>query len=62
MTTWHDQEPLQDVAEFFVRNTAFDSFEPDLFLIVAVGQGPDTATAERMVSLLLDGRVQAGTT
>ena len=32
MTTWHEDEPLQEVAEFFVRHTAFDSFAPDIFV------------------------------
>jgi hypothetical protein len=37
MTSWHDQEPLQDIAEFFVLNTSFDFFKPSAFVIVAIG-------------------------
>ena len=37
MTTWHDDEPLGDVAEFFVRNTSFDRFEAKHFLVVCLG-------------------------
>lgn len=37
MTTWHDDEPIADVAEFFVRNTSFDNFEAVRFVLVALG-------------------------
>ena len=26
MTTWHENEPLEDVAEFFLPGTCFDTF------------------------------------
>ncbi|MEM7307933.1 MAG: hypothetical protein AAF682_14745 [Planctomycetota bacterium] len=37
MTTWHEEEPLGDVAEFFMRSARFDGFEPRRFLAVCVG-------------------------
>lgn len=37
MTTWHDDESIEDVAEFFVRATSFDGFEPRRFLVVCLG-------------------------
>ncbi|MCE9595633.1 MAG: hypothetical protein K8S98_15705 [Planctomycetes bacterium] len=37
MTTWHDDESIEDVAEFFVRATRFEGFEPRRFLVVCLG-------------------------
>jgi hypothetical protein len=37
MTSWHDDESLDEVAEFFVRNTSFETFSPKLFVVVGVG-------------------------
>jgi len=37
MTTWHEQESIGDVAEFFVHAAKFDGFEPERFLVVGVG-------------------------
>jgi hypothetical protein len=53
MTSWHDQESLRDVAEFFVRNTSFDYFEPAAFVIVAVGDHPGTHEAGNLARELL---------
>jgi hypothetical protein len=53
MTSWHDQESLREIAEFFVRNTSFDFFEPAAFVIVAIGESPETNEAERLVGELL---------
>jgi len=59
MTSWHEQDSLREVAEFFVFNTSFDFFVPAAFVIVAVGDAPETDEAERLVRALLqskDGR------
>jgi hypothetical protein len=40
MTSWHDDEPLEAVAEFFVQNTSFDRFEARRFLVVCLGGEP----------------------
>jgi len=53
MTSWHEQDSLRDVAEFFVRNTSFDFFEPAAFVIVAVGDDPAVHEAEKLVRELL---------
>ncbi|WP_129647635.1 DUF7684 family protein [Peristeroidobacter agariperforans] len=53
MTSWHCQEPLQDIAEFFVLNTSFDFFEPSAFVIVAIGDDPGVQQAEALVRGLL---------
>jgi hypothetical protein len=37
MTTWHEQESIRDVAEYFVHAAKFDGFEPERFLVVCVG-------------------------
>jgi hypothetical protein len=37
MTSWHENESLDEVAEFFVRNTSFETFSPKLFVVVGVG-------------------------
>ena len=41
MTTWYDNEPIEDVADFFVRNTNFGTFEPVRFMLVALGGTPE---------------------
>ena len=53
MTSWHDQESLPEIAEFFVSNTSFDFFEPTAFVIVAIGDDPRTHEAENLVRKLL---------
>lgn len=53
MTSWHDQESLREVAQFFVLNTSFDFFKPAAFVIVAVGEDAGTREAERLVRELL---------
>jgi len=37
MTTWHEDQPIGDVAEFFVRNTTFDDWTPQRFVVLVVG-------------------------
>jgi hypothetical protein len=37
MTTWHDNESMEDIAAFFALNTTFDDFVPSVFLVVGVG-------------------------
>lgn len=38
MTTWHDKDTLDEIAQFFVFLTAFDSFTPVNFLLLCIGQ------------------------
>lgn len=37
MTTWHENEPLEDVIQFFRFCTTFDNFTPYHFLAVILG-------------------------
>ncbi|MFN0006610.1 MAG: hypothetical protein ACKVXR_01780 [Planctomycetota bacterium] len=42
MTTWHEEDSIRDVAEFFVHSAKYDGFTPERFLVVLVG-GDDAA-------------------
>jgi hypothetical protein len=37
MTTWHEDDSLEDVAEWFRWRTVFDDFVPTRFLVVLLG-------------------------
>jgi hypothetical protein len=37
MTTWHDDDTIEEVAEFFALWTTFDDFVPKAFLILGLG-------------------------
>ena len=37
MTTWHEEETLGDVAEFFATSARFEGFEPTRLLVVCLG-------------------------
>jgi len=43
MTTWHTDESVDDVANFFVLNTSIDGNRPGNFLVVNVGRDPGEA-------------------
>jgi hypothetical protein len=60
MTSWHDQESLQDLAQFFLLNTSFDFFDPAAFVIVAVGDDPEVREAEILVRQLLQSNKTMG--
>jgi len=38
MTTWHDDESLEDIVFFFLNNTSFDSFTAERFVVLLVGE------------------------
>jgi hypothetical protein len=40
MTTWHENEPIEEVVEFFRWNTSFANFTARNFLIVFLGDDP----------------------
>ena len=50
MTTWHDDEPIEDVVEFFAVNTRFDDWAAQVFVVLIVG-GPDDLEAEVRASV-----------
>jgi hypothetical protein len=37
MTTWHDHEPLEQTVDFFARDTRFDDWSPEGFVVVVLG-------------------------
>ena len=37
MTTWHENEPLEEVVAYYRRNTAFGDFAPRHFLVLLLG-------------------------
>ena len=43
MTSWHDDEPPEDVVHFFANCTTFDNFEANQFVAVFLGAAPDPA-------------------
>ncbi len=44
MTTWHEDDPIDDVVFQLRYNTTFDDFVPDKFLVVFVGENDDLMT------------------
>ena len=41
MTTWHENESIEEIAEFFVMNTAFDNFTAKNLLILVIGKNQE---------------------
>ena len=41
MTTWHEGESAEEVAEFFALNTSFDNFVAKNFLVLFIGRDKD---------------------
>lgn len=41
MTTWHEDESIEDVVEFFRLSTSFDDFVPRNFLLLFLGEAND---------------------
>lgn len=37
MTTWHDNEPLDDVVDFFWWNTSYADFESERLAVILIG-------------------------
>ena len=58
MTTWHEDEPLEDVLEFMLERTAFDDFVPTAFVLAELG-GEGRKLAEARAAL---ERVSRGST
>jgi hypothetical protein len=47
MTSWHENQPLSEVAEFFFNHTAFDDFVPTRRIALLLGGAPDALAAVR---------------
>lgn len=54
MTTWHENEPLSDVVDFFIQNTGFDNlvFQQYLVLFLGADQARKQAVVERIGALM----------
>ena len=54
MTTWHEGESVEEVAEFFALNTSFDNFIAKNFLLLFVGRNRELErrAAEALNTLL----------
>jgi hypothetical protein len=58
MTSWHDGEPPDDVAFFFILNTNFDDLEFDRYVLLHIGQGSDSAEVDaRVIHYAIGGEV-----
>jgi len=56
MTTWHEDESLQDVLEFMLRCTSIDSSDPTAFAIVELGgDGTKLVEAKALLARLSPG-------
>ena len=38
MTTWHENENIEDIVEYFRWNTVFDDFVPERFVVLFLGK------------------------
>ncbi len=41
MSSWYEDEPLEDAIFGLLKCSAFDDFSPRNFVIVSIGNGPD---------------------
>jgi hypothetical protein len=55
MTTWHDDETLEEIAAFFALNTTFDDFVPSLYIVVGIGSATPVDRAVALTSAQLGG-------
>ncbi len=54
MTSWHEDEPLEDVIFFFLQATACGDFTPQNFIVLMIGDGPAEEIAAAVRSELAD--------
>jgi len=56
MTSWHEDEPIEEVAAFFVGCTSFDDFVPARFLVVCLGgnQADEVALRRTVLAAITD--------
>lgn len=47
MTTWHDDEPIEDVIDFLWSNTSYEEFESERLSVVLIGIDFELETAIR---------------
>lgn len=57
MTTWHESETIDEVAEFFALNASFDNFVAKNFLVLFIGTNKELEQqAAKTVKGLLNTR------
>ncbi len=49
MTTWHDDESIEDTLDFLWMNTFFDDYESSNFAILILGDTPDLGAEIRIL-------------
>ncbi len=54
MTTWHEDEPLEDTIYYFLKLTVFDNFKPRNFVVLMLGDGPEEEIAAAIRSEIAD--------
>lgn len=54
MTSWHDDERIEDAIEFWWLNTSFDDFLPTKFGILVVGAAPELAAKIQRITCDLE--------
>jgi hypothetical protein len=54
MTTWHDDDTLEEIAEFFAGHTSFDDYRPDTFILAGIGPPAQLDEAQGLVERLLN--------
>jgi len=47
MTTWHENQPIEDVVEWFRWSTSFEDFTPKNFLVLLLGENRATESEVR---------------
>ena len=54
MTSWHETESIEEIAEFFVKLTTFDDFAPTHLVIIGIGTDASMDLAHDAVRAVLD--------
>ena len=50
MTTWHEDEPIEDTIEFWWMNTCFNDYESERFAVLIVGDDPEMMSKIRSIA------------
>jgi hypothetical protein len=59
MTTWHENESMEDVVDFYLDHTAFDDFLPEHHLVLQVGgSSADLESLEAMLRAAAADRIR----
>lgn len=53
MTTWHDDEPVEDAIDFWWMNTWFDDYQSNRFAVLILGENADLLTKIKAITFEL---------